>query len=172
MTWLDLQMTTLDAARSAARRPGFMVGADYWYMPTFDTKHAYAFMASINLPWLNPAHKDELREAEHLLAADRAALDATLNMARYRLEDALARYDAAQDSFTIIDRDLMTQARQSFEAAQASFRAGDESAIGFLDSLRAFFRVRHERVRALARLGESLADIERALGTGGREDQS
>ena len=124
----------LESARITARRPSFMVGADYWYMPTFETKHAYGTMVSINLPWLNPVHREEVRESEYLLAADRIALESTLNMARYRLEDALARHAAARESFTIIDRDLLNQARQSFESAEASFRAGKESAIGLLDS--------------------------------------
>lgn len=154
----------LEAARVAGRRPTLMVGADYWYMPTFETKHAYGTMVSISLPWLNPVHREEVKEASHLAAADRFALESTRNTARYQLEDALARYQAAREAFAVIDRDLLRQARQSFEAAQSSFRAGGEGAIGLLDSLRSYFRVRHERVRAVARLGGSLADIERAVG--------
>lgn len=155
----------VDAARSTANWPSFMVGADYWYMPTTGSPHAYSAMVSVNLPWLNPRHREEVREAEHVLAADRKALESTRNVALYQLRDAQARYEAARESFTIIDRDLLPQAQQSYEVAQSAFAAGKGDALSLFDSLRSYLQVRLERSRALARLETSLADLERAVGT-------
>ncbi len=156
----------LDAAKTEATVPSFMLGVDYWYQPTSDVRHAYGAMVSINLPWLSGRRRDQVRDAEHTLAADIRALESARNTARFEVRDALARLTAAQQSFRIIDRELLPQARQSFEAAQAAFGAGKGDALGLLDSARSYLQVRVEDARAVARLGSSLADLERAIGTG------
>jgi outer membrane protein TolC len=154
----------LDAAKTEARVPSIMVGADYWYQPTSSVHHAYGAMVSINLPWLNGRHRDRVREEEHALAGDIRALESARNAALFDLRDAQARLKAAQQSFRIIDGDLLPQARQSFEAAQSAFAAGKGDALGLLDSARSYLQVRVEHARALARVGSSTADLERALG--------
>jgi cobalt-zinc-cadmium efflux system outer membrane protein len=154
----------LDAAKTEARVPSIMVGADYWYQPTSSVHHAYGAMVSINLPWLNGRHRDRVREEEHALAGDIRALESARNAALFDLRDAQARLKAAQQSLRIIDGDLLPQARQSFEAAQSAFAAGKGDALGLLDSARSYLQVRVEHARALARVGSSTADLERALG--------
>jgi outer membrane protein, heavy metal efflux system len=156
----------LDGARRSARFPNIMVGLDYWYMPTFpDFQHAYGAMVAINLPWLSGRHGDEEREAEQTMAAEREALESTKNTVRYELRDAAARVDSARQSFTIIDQDLLAQAKRSLDATQAAYAAGQGDAIGLLDALRSYLQVRIERVRALAELASSQTDLERAAGT-------
>jgi cobalt-zinc-cadmium efflux system outer membrane protein len=156
----------LDGARHSARFPNVMVGVDYWYMPMFpDFQHAYGAMVAINLPWLSGRHGDEEREAEQTLLAERQALESTRNTVRYELRDAAARVDSARQSFTIIDQDLLAQARRSLEATQSAYAAGQGDAIGLLDALRSYLQVRIERVRALAELASSQTDLERAAGT-------
>ena len=154
----------LDAARTEATVPSIMVGADYWYQPTSAVHHAYGAMVSINLPWLSGGRRDRVREAEHALAADMQALESARNAALFDLRDAQARLEAARQSYRIIDGDLLPQARQSFESAQAAFAAGKGDALGLLDAARSYLQVRVEHARALARLGSSSADLERALG--------
>jgi outer membrane protein TolC len=154
----------LDLAQRAGRWPSLMVSADYWYMPTVPSPHAYGAMVTINLPWVNPRHGDEVREAEHSLAADRRALEAQANAARYQAQDALARVEAARQGVAIIDSDLLPQARRNFESAQAAYEAGQGSALALLDALRSYLQVRLERPRALARFALGRADYDRASG--------
>lgn len=161
---IERSEATLDAANTEARLPSIMVGADYWYQPASPVQHAYGAMVSINLPWLTGRHGDQIREAEHALAADIHAFESARNAALFDVRDARARLKAAQQSFRIMDGDLLPQARQSFEAAQAAFAAGKGDALGLLDSARSYLQVRIEHARALARLGSSSADLERALG--------
>jgi outer membrane protein TolC len=161
---IERSEAALDAAKTEARLPSIMVGADYWYQPTSAVQHAYGAMVSINLPWLNGRHRDQIREAEHALAADIRAFESARNVALFDVRDAQARLKAAQQSFRIIDGDLLPQARQSFEASQAAFAAGKGDALGLLDSARSYLQVRVEHARALARLGSNSADLERALG--------
>jgi cobalt-zinc-cadmium efflux system outer membrane protein len=159
----------LDLAQRSARWPTLMVGADYWYMPLEAMPHAYGAMVSINLPWLNARHREEVAEAEHALAGDRRALEAQRNVARFELRDAAARVDAALQAVRIIDDDLLPLARRSFESAQAAYEAGQGSALALLDALRSYLQVRLERSRALARLDASRADYDRAAGVAVRE---
>jgi len=157
----------VDSARRSARFPQVMVGLDYWYMPTFpaDMRHAYSAMVAITLPWLSGRRSADQREAEASLQADRAALVSTKNTVRYELRDAAARVDSARQSFSIIDQDLLAQAKRSLEVTQAAYAAGQGDAVGVLDALRSYLQVRIERVRALAELAASETDLERAAGT-------
>ena len=156
----------LEAAQRSARYPQLMIGLDYWYMPMFpEFQHAYGAMVAINLPWLSGRRRDEEREAEQTVTAERRALESAQIAVRYELRDAAARVDSAKQSFTIVDQDLLVQARKSLEAAQAEYAAGRGDAATILDALRSYLQVRIERVRALAELASSLADLERAAGT-------
>jgi cobalt-zinc-cadmium efflux system outer membrane protein len=157
---------SLDETRRLARVPSVMVGVDYWYMPMGTAvRHAYGAMLALNLPWLSGRRGDEEREAEHTLRAEQHALASTRNAVRYELRDAAARLESARQSFTIIDQDLLAQARRSLEATQAEYASGRGDAIGLLDALRSYLQVRIERVRALADLASSQADLRRAAGT-------
>jgi outer membrane protein TolC len=156
---------TLEQVERAARLPSVMVGLDYWYMPMNpDFHHGYGGMVSINLPWFSGRRGDERQEAEQSLRAEQHALAATRNAVRYELTDAAARFESARQSFAIIDQDLLAQARRSLETTQAAYAAGQGDAIGLLDALRSYLQVRIERVRVLAELAASQADLERAAG--------
>jgi outer membrane protein TolC len=155
----------LEGVRREARFPELMVGVDYWYMPAFPDFHqAYGAMVAINLPWLSGGRRDQEREAEETLSAERHALESARNNVRYQLRDAAARVESARQSFTIVDHELLAQARRSLEAAQAEYAAGGGDASGILEALRAHLQVRIERVRALAELASSQAELERAAG--------
>jgi cobalt-zinc-cadmium efflux system outer membrane protein len=157
---------TVDELRRAARFPSVMVGLDYWYMPMNpDTHHGYGAMLSLNLPWLSGRRRDQVREAEQTLRAEQHALESTRNAIRYEVRDAAARFESARQSFAIIDQDLLAQARRSLEATQAGYAVGQGDAVALLDALRSYLQVRIERLRALAELASSQADLERAAGT-------
>jgi outer membrane protein TolC len=154
----------LDLAQRTARWPSLTVGADYWYLPQQSSSSAYGAMVSIDLPWLNPRHREQVAEVEHALRADRHALEARRNQARYEVRDARVRVDAAAQAVRIIDGDLLPLARRSYESAEAAYEAGQGSALALLDAMRSYLQVRLERTRALARLDASRADYDRAAG--------
>jgi outer membrane protein TolC len=157
---------TLDEVRRSARFPTVMVGLDYWYMPmNADTHHGYGAMLSMNLPWFSGRRREQEREAEQALRAERHALASTRNAVRYELRDAGARAAAARQAFAIIDQDLLAKSRRSLEATQAAYAAGQGDAAVLLDALRSYLQVRIERLRALAEVTASQADLERAAGT-------
>jgi outer membrane protein TolC len=130
------------------------------------TQHAYAAMVSFTLPWLNPKHWEDVRAAEHLLLAERHGLESARNQALYLVRDAAARVEAAQHGFMIIDRDLLPEALQSFQASRALFASGQGDAVALLDAFRSYLDVRLSRAKAMAQVESSLADLERAAGVG------
>lgn len=154
----------VEAAKAGGRWPSFMVGIDYQYMPLMDEPHGYGVMFTMSLPWLNPRYGEETRAAEATRDAERSVADSIRNTAHYELYDAVARAEAAQQSLVLIEREVLPQARQSFEAAQAAYRAGQGDSLALLDSLRSLLDVRIERERALAALSAAIADVDRAAG--------
>ena len=157
----------VDLAHRNATYPSLTIGADYWNNPTRDTINGYGASVMLNLPWLSPRRRDELHQAEGELAAERSALAAVRNTAQYQVADARVRTESAQHGFELIDTELLPRARQSFEATEAGFAAGQGDAVGVLSTLRAYLEVRLEHARALVRFAQSLADWERAVGPTG-----
>ncbi len=156
---------TLEAAHIAARRPSFMVGADYWLMPQHDTPHAYGAMLTMSLPWFSAGRRADVREAEQLVGAQRQAARAVETATRFELHDALARLEAAQRSLTQIEGGVLPQAEQSLAATRSAFALGRTSLLALLDALRAYFQIRLEHSRAASRVMAQRAQVEFAAGS-------
>jgi outer membrane protein TolC len=154
----------VEAARASGRWPSFMLGVQYMYMPPMEDPHNYGVMFSMSLPWLNPRYGEEARAAEARVAAERQALSSSRNAARYELYAAAERLKAARESLAIVERDLLPQAEQSFESAQAVYRGGQTDSLALFDALRSLLDVRIERERVLVRVENALTDVERAIG--------
>jgi cobalt-zinc-cadmium efflux system outer membrane protein len=154
----------LDVARREAELPSFMVGADYWYVPTQPAHSAYGAMVSMSLPWLNPRHGDEVKAAERTSAAERSALRAQQAAARFQLRDAAAKLRAARETLALIHDRVLADARRSFESAQALFQSGHGDVTPVLDGARNYLEVRIEEVRAVAEMESGEADYARAAG--------
>jgi cobalt-zinc-cadmium efflux system outer membrane protein len=160
-------LAAAEAALSAARRegswPDLMVGLDYGYGP-MDRRQTYTLMLGVPLPWLSGARRDAVVEAERNLAAARRSRESALNAARFEIEDAAARVDAAREALGILDGDLVPQAERSAAQAQADFRTGQADAMSVLEALHTLQSVRLERSRAVLALEEAHADLDRAAG--------
>jgi outer membrane protein TolC len=154
----------LDATKREADLPMLMVGADYWYLPTFSTHHGYGAMVSMSLPWLNPRRRDEVKTAERASAADRSALRAQRAAARYQLRDADAKLGAAREVLALLHERVLPDARRIFESAQAAFQSGHGDITPVLDAGRNYLQTRIDEVRAIADLETSEADYARAAG--------
>lgn len=160
---VERNRAALDLAERSARWPTLMLGLDYMYMAMAPAAHGYGAMVAISLPWFG-GRRAEVDEAAHTLRASEKALTGARLAARYDLENAAARLQAARTSFAIVDGDLLPQARRALESAQAAFSVGQGDAIGLLDSLRSFLQVSVERVRAIARIVGAQAERDRAAG--------
>ena len=160
---------SLDSARSSASYPELMVGLQYMYAPMAKEPHAYGAMLGVSLPWLTSRYDDRVRAAEAALAAERSARSSIQNATDYELFEATGRMRASRESLIIIERDLLPQAQQSFDAAQALYRSGQGDSMAMLDALRTWLQIRIERERSLAQLEMAIADVERAAGSSLKE---
>jgi outer membrane protein TolC len=155
----------LEVAKIAARRPSFMVGADYWLMPTQDMPHAYGAMVAMSLPWLSAGRRADVREAEQVVAAERHAAEGAELTTAYELHDAVTRLAAATTSLELIEGSVLPQAERSLESTKQAFGVGQATLLSLLDALGSYFQIRLERSRALSRVMAEFVNVEFASGT-------
>jgi hypothetical protein len=101
-----------------------MVGFDYMNMPMEIEHHGYGAMVSMGLPWLNPGRSAMVRAAEQSRQSAARFLEAAANQARLELRAAAGRWRAGRYRLALADRNLLPQARQSFEVTRTATRAG------------------------------------------------
>lgn len=156
----------LDSARRQARWPMLMIGVEYMNMPMEVEHHGYGAMVSMGLPWLNPGRSATVRAAEQSRLSAARFLEAAGNQARLELRAAAGRLRAGRYRLVLSDRDLLPQARQSFEVTQAAYSSGAGDLTALLDSFRTFLQVRLDRARAVAEVELAAAELDRAVGRG------
>lgn len=151
-------------AKSEAKTPMVMVGADYALMPMGPSVHNFSLMVQLSLPWLNPRHGDEIRAAEAAVAADETAKKSLEDAILLQVQEAIVRYQGARASFELVDTTLVPQAKKTFDALLANYGAGGGDSLSVIDALRTWLQIRLDRNRALAQVELAIADVERSIG--------
>jgi outer membrane protein TolC len=148
--------------------PDFMVGCDYWRMPTDEmAKDRYAGMVNITIPFSPWTIDRRNYEVEETLAENRAAkanLDAIKVMTLRELGESRAKVEAARRSVALYHEGLLSQAELSFRAAMAAYQAGRVEFASLLEAQRALRDARMGYFKNLVALMQNLADLERAVG--------
>ena len=147
--------------------PDFMVGWDYWRMPTDMTKNRYAAMVNITIPFSPWTIGRRNYEIEETLAENRAAKasrDAIKNMTLRELGESQAKLQAARRSVALFREGLLSQAELSFRAALSAYQAGRVEFAALLEAQRALREARMGYFKTLVSLVQNLADLERAVG--------
>jgi cobalt-zinc-cadmium efflux system outer membrane protein len=147
--------------------PDFMVGWDYWRMPTDMTKNRYAGMVNITIPfspWTIGRHNYEIEETLAENRAAKASRDAIKNMTLRELGESQAKLQAARRSIVLFREGLLSQAELSFRAALSAYQAGRVEFAALLEAQRALREARMGYFKTLVSLMQNLADLERAVG--------
>jgi outer membrane protein, heavy metal efflux system len=148
--------------------PDFMVGWDYWRMPTDEmAKDRYAGMVNITIPFSPWTIGRRNYEVEETLAENRAAkanLDAIKAMTLRELGESRAKVEAARRAVVLYREGLLSQAELSFRAAMAAYQAGRVEFVSLLEAQRALRDARVGYFKNLVALMQNLADLERAVG--------
>ena len=148
--------------------PDFMVGWDYWRMPTDDiAKDRYAGMMNITIPFSPWTIGRRDHEVEETLAENRAAKanrDAIKAMTLRELAESQAKVEAARRSVRLFRDGLLSQAELSFRAAMAAYQSGRVEFISLLEAQRTLREARMGYFKASVTLMQNLADLERAVG--------
>lgn len=148
--------------------PDFMVGWDYWRMPTDEmAKNRYAGMVNITIPFSPWTMGKRNYEIEETLAENRAAKanrESVRVMTLRELAELQAKVDAAKRSLTLYREGLLSQAELSFRAAMAAYQSGRVEFVSLLEAQRALREARMGFYKASVGLMQNLADLERVVG--------
>jgi len=147
--------------------PDFMLGWDYWRMPTDMTKDRYAAMVNITIPfspWTIGRRNYEVEETLAEIRAAKANRDATRNMTLREVGEAQAKLQATRRSLELFREGILSQAELSFRAAMAAYQTGSVEFIALLEAQRALREARMGYFKNLTGVLQNLADLERAVG--------
>ncbi len=147
--------------------PDFMVGWDYWRMPTDMTKNRYAAMVNITIPfspWTVGRRNYEVEETLAEIRAAKASRDATRNMTLREVGESQAKLQAARRSLELFREGILSQAELSFRAAMAAYQTGRVEFTALLEAQRALREARIGYFKSLTGVIQNLADLERAVG--------
>lgn len=101
---------------------------------------------------------DQLSRAESQQRSAKVKANAALGQAYEALS-------LAERELSLLNRDILPGARQTFDAVSEGYRFGKFSLLHVLDSQQTLFRARTQHIQALARFHQAAADIERLIGT-------
>ena len=118
----------------------------------------------IKLPLQWGLRDSQEREATARAGAARSRLDASLLQLQGSLEEALAGFDAARATETLLRSSLQPQTEAAYRSALSSYQLGRGDLTGVLEAAHRVQEVRLELLKVEAEERMLLADIERLIG--------
>ncbi|MBL8351100.1 MAG: TolC family protein [Burkholderiaceae bacterium] len=124
----------------------------------------WGLMLEMNLPLQRESRRSQEREAEALVAAQRARTQALQTQLVGELAENLAGLDAARRSEALIGSQLLPQSELSLRSALVAYENGKVDFATLLDAQRQIRKARADRLKAQAEAQMRLAEIERIVG--------
>ena len=138
------------------------VGVDFTGFRRAD--NMLAVTIGIDLPIWRSKYRAGVREADKMLEASQAALEAATRQATFDVQDAWFKLRAAQQTLVLYRQALLPQAAARFKASDAAYRTGKADFTDLLESERFQLNVRTLAAMAEANVGMQTARLERAVG--------
>ncbi|MEJ2146385.1 MAG: TolC family protein [Acidobacteriota bacterium] len=133
--------------------------------PPDNGKNAYNFSIGINIP----IHRDKYRagvvEATETLSANKDNYVNVRNNMQFDIRDQVLRLQTLSDQIDLYGGVLIPQAEQALRSTESAYETGEVGALDLLDSERFLLQTRLLRARYHTDYLESLARLERAVGT-------
>lgn len=133
--------------------------------PPDNGKNAYNFSIGINIP----IHRDKYRagvvEAAETLSANQDHYVNLRNNMQFDIRDQVLRLQTLGEQIDLYGGVLIPQAEQALRSTESAYETGQVGALDLLDSERFLLQTRLLRARYHADYLESLARLERAVGT-------
>jgi outer membrane protein, heavy metal efflux system len=127
-------------------------------------KDSWMFPLRINLPiWFNK-NVPQVQEAQNMLGADRARVQAAKNTSFYEVKDAYYRFDSATKLVELYEVALIPQAKLALSSDQAGYEGGKSDFLNLLDSERVYLNAKLAYIRFLTESLKSYSDLARAAG--------
>jgi outer membrane protein TolC len=163
----SLMIEKSEQARALAKKnylPDFMVEVSYWDVHTGPNQ--WMAVGKINLPWIFKSKYDaRIRQTVAEEAQARADQAAIHNQTLFQLRDLFTRIKTTEQLIGVYQNGVLPQAEQYLEAARIGYQAGRVDFLNLIDSERALRDFQLEYYTALAQFQQSIARLERAVGT-------
>ena len=166
------QLASDEARRQAAeknrdlirrnRYPDFSIGVAPTQMR--NSIRDWALMLEVSIPFQQSTRRANEREAQAMVAAAAARLEATANQLQAELAENISGLDAARRTGEIIRANLLPQTELTFKSALASYENGKVDFATLLDAQRQIRIARQSLIKSEAETQNRLAAIERILG--------
>jgi outer membrane protein TolC len=151
--------------------PDITLGVDYIdteeaLMPTVPDsgKDPVVVMLMVSVPIWYERYRAAVRESEaklrmakRMLADKEYMLESEMELALFKVRDAERKIDLFRDT-------LIPKAKQSLQAAEAGFKAGETDFLSLLDAQRLFLEFELSHERAVADYTQGLSKLERLVG--------
>ena len=128
------------------------------------TDNMLAVTIGIDLPIWRSKYRAGIREADKMLEAGQAALEAATRQAAFDVQDAWFKLRAARQTLALYRQALLSQAEARFKSSDAAYRAGIGNFTDLLESERFQLNARALAAAAEANVGMQAARLERAVG--------
>jgi outer membrane protein TolC len=122
-------------------------------------------MIGVDLPVWRNKNRAGVREAERMIEATRAGIEAAEKETAYEVQDAYFKLRTARRSLDLYRQALIPQAEARFAASDAGYRAGTTDFLDLLESERFLLEARVMAAMTEGNVGMQWARLERAAGT-------
>ena len=143
--------------------PDYRLGLEYRSVRS--SPDMLMFSIGLDLPIWRAKYKAGAREAERMVEAGQADLEAARQQVSFDVQSAHSKWRAALATVDLYRTALIPQAEARFASSEAGYRTGQVGFLEFLESERFLLDARVMTVMAEGQLGMALARLERAVGT-------
>lgn len=122
------------------------------------------FTVGFDLPIWQTKNRAAVREADKMVEAGKAALEAATRQAAFDVKEARLKWQMARRTLELYRNELIPQAQARFESSEAGYRTGKVDFMDLLESERFLLEARVMAAMAEGEIGIQAARLERAAG--------
>lgn len=143
--------------------PDYRLGIEYRNFRTADDM--VMFTIGFDLPIWQTKYRAGVREAEKMIEASQAELEAVQQQTSFDVRDAQFKLLTARQTLDLYRNQLIPQAQARYDASEAGYRTGKVDFMDLLESERFLLNARVMAAMAEGNVGMQAARLERAIGT-------
>lgn len=150
--------------------PDYRLGLEYGHMNMgfsdfSNSENVMMFTIGFDLPIWRTKYRAGVREAEKMIEAGQAELQAAKQQTSYDVREAQFKLLTARQSLDLYRKQLIPQAKARYESSEAGYRTGKVDFMDLLESQRFLLSARVMAAMAEGNVGMQAARLERAIGT-------
>jgi outer membrane protein TolC len=126
----------------------------------------YDAFLGVTIPlWGFKKQRNQVKESRAFLEEAKANYESMKNAVLFEVQDALVRVESNQRLVVLYETSVLPQAQQSLKSAVAGYESDRNDFLSLIDAQRNLKTFQLEYYDSIVKLEQSLADLERAVGT-------